>query len=290
MSFTDKVIHSTVRIETRRTDGKTSTGTGFMVALSPTDEDHIPVIVTAKHVIEKASVGYFNMTLAVEGAPAIGKHEMVPIQNFGEQWIAHPNGNVDLAAMPLGPVVHYLTDQGKEPYFVQLARNLIADAQCMNGFNAVEDVLMVGYPNGLWDSRNNLPITRRGITATPPSIDFEGKPEFVIDCACFPGSSGSPVFLYNQVGYVDKMTGNHVLGTGRMKLLGVLWGMHTHTAEGDVRVVPVPTADEPRAFSRIPNNLGYCVKAEQILAFESIFEAFAKPEREAIKQRNSDAA
>lgn len=49
----------------------------------------------------------------------------------------------------------------------------------MNKLDAMEDVIMVGYPVGLWDSVNNRPIFRRGITATDPKVDFEGKKNFM---------------------------------------------------------------------------------------------------------------
>lgn len=140
----------------------------------------------------------------------------------------------------------------------------------MTELNAVEDILMIGYPNGLWDKKNNLPIVRRGITATPPYLDFEGRPDFMIDCACFPGSSGSPVILFNYGAYPTK-NGNFVIG-GRVKLLGILWGGPQYLAPGVVEAVPIPTAVQQVAVSRIPNNLGYCVKAEQLLAFEEHFD------------------
>ncbi len=44
---------------------------------------------------------------------------------------------------------------------------------------------MIGYPNGIWDEANNMPIIRRGITATHPNFNYNGKPEFMIDAACF---------------------------------------------------------------------------------------------------------
>ena len=72
------------------------------------------------------------------------------------------------------------------------------DATALAKLNAVEEIMMIGYPNGLWDAKNNLPIVRRGITGTPAFVDYNDKPEFVIDAACFPGSSGSPVFIVNQ--------------------------------------------------------------------------------------------
>jgi len=57
---------------------------------------------------------------------------------------------------------------------------------------------MIGYPNGLWDHVNNLPLIRRGITASHPGVDYQiegqnGPGVTVIDMACFPDSSGSPV-------------------------------------------------------------------------------------------------
>jgi hypothetical protein len=42
----------------------------------------------------------------------------------------------------------------------------------------------------------------------------------------------------------------------------------------------VPTASQPVAISRIPNNLGYCVKAEQLLAFEEHFDRLLAAQEE----------
>src|SRR3954471_785314 len=73
-----------------------------------------------------------------------------------------------------------------------------SDAQ-LQELSAVEEILMIGYPNGLWDAVNNYPLIRRGVTASHPAVDFDvnGVPTTVIDAACFPGSSGSPVVLHN---------------------------------------------------------------------------------------------
>ena len=57
------------------------------------------------------------------------------------------------------------------------------------------DVLFVGFPNGLYDMKNNLPLVRRGSLASLPNLDFDGRGELVIDAQVFPGSSGSPVFI-----------------------------------------------------------------------------------------------
>lgn len=36
-----------------------------------------------------------------------------------------------------------------------------------------------------------------GSTASHPAYNYNNRNEFVIDCACYPGSSGSQVMLYN---------------------------------------------------------------------------------------------
>ena len=49
--------------------------------------------------------------------------------------------------------------------------------------------MMVGYPALLYDAQNNYPIIRRGITASDPAVDFNGKPEIAIDIPAIGASS-----------------------------------------------------------------------------------------------------
>jgi hypothetical protein len=268
MSALDHLVHMTVRIEC---DGGRSSGTGFIFNFCDRGEVHIPAIVTNKHVIAGAQHGIFHMTVAENDEPKYGEHVPVTLDHFETRWVKHPSPDIDLAAFPIAPVLNAGRAKGTPLYYRAGSKDLIADAAFMNELNAIEDIVMVGYPNGLWDKKNNLPIARRGVTATPPYIDFEGRPEFMIDCACFPGSSGSPVLLYQIGAYLIKKE-NRVQPGGRIKLLGILWGGPQYLAPGVIHAVPIPTAVQQVAVSRIPNNLGYCVKAEQLLAFEEHFD------------------
>jgi len=130
---------------------------------------------------------------------------------------------------------------------------------------------MIGYPNGIWDEKNNMPIIRRGITATSPKYDYNNLPIFIIDCACFPGSSGSPVLIFNQGGYVDAK-GTLNLGGSRVLLLGVLYAGPQHVAEGEIKTIDVPLQHVPISLSKIPNNLGFVVKAEKIHDFKELLQ------------------
>lgn len=277
MSVSDELIHTTVRIEAYNNNVASGTGTGFFFNFC---EDHdgngksVPAVVTNKHVIDGSDSWVFHMTLSdEEGNPEYGNHVRIPVERaFAPAWIRHPDDNVDLAALPIAFVLEGVKKQfGKPPFLKTINRSLLADDEFMKQLGAVEDILMIGYPNGLWDKENNLPIARHGVTATPPYANFEGTPEFLIDCACFPGSSGSPVFLFNLGSYAPKSGGINI--GSRIKFLGVLWGGPQYQAEGEIRAVPVPSAVQQIATTRIPSNLGFCVKANQLLVVE---EHFAK--------------
>src|SRR5262249_23770549 len=149
--------------------------------------------------------------------PDFGKHANVPIDQFEQGWVKHPEPSIDLAVLPLAPVLKTLQAQGVRPFYKSFRVSDLADEAFLLELSAIEDIVMVGSQNGLGDSRNTFLMVRGEITATPAYIDFEGRPHFKIDCACFPGSSGSPVLLYNPVSYIDKR-GNTMLGGARIRL------------------------------------------------------------------------
>lgn len=269
LSSAEKLALTTVRLECRLGDGRTSTGTAFFFSFKVDDQKIIPLLVTNKHVIAGSTSGTFVLTLRGEnGDPKIGSHEPVSFDNFESLWINHPDKNVDLAVFPLGPLLNEAEKLGKKFFFAPLDESLIPSEEVIAGLSGIEDITMIGYPNGIWDQCNNMPIVRRGITATNPKHDYNGLPIFVIDCACFPGSSGSPVLVFNQGAYSDA-GGGIVLGGGRVLLLGILFAGPQHVAEGEVKTIDVPLQQVSISMSRIPNNLGFVVKAQKIYDFKA---------------------
>jgi V8-like Glu-specific endopeptidase len=271
MSPADQLSFSTVRIACKTQSGGDSTGTGFFFIFPLNDNTNIPVIITNRHVIKNATEGTFQLTEANNNdTPNIGTFTTVQLDKFEGRWISHPNQDVDLCAMPIAPLLHEAENKGKTFFYRALSKDIIGTSEIMAELSALEEIVMIGYPVGIWDSSNNMPIFRKGIAATPPDIDYEGRKEFMIDIACFPGSSGSPVLLYNVGGYTTK-TGNVMLGSTRIKLLGVLYAGPQYTVEGNIQVLPVPTKTIPISVSKIPTNLGLVIKAERLLEFEDIF-------------------
>lgn len=267
MTLSEQIQHSTIRIQTNLSTGGNSTGTGFFFKFLEKDNGkHIPVIITNKHVIKDSTNGSFRFTIAKDGQPDYKNIRDYQVPSFEQNWIGHPDPEIDLCAMPIGGLLNEASNAGNNFFFVPLDKTLVMSDEELNQLTALEDITMVGYPNGIWDSVNNLPIMRRGITATHPKMDYNGKQEFMIDAACFPGSSGSPVMLLNEGSY---RTQNAIVMGSRVKLLGVLYAGPQHTATGSIQVVNIPTRQEPVAISRIPNNLGIIIKAKKILELEA---------------------
>jgi hypothetical protein len=126
----------------------------------------------------------------------------------------------------------------------------------------------VGYPIGVWDTKNNSPVFRRGVTATAPYLDFSGRREFLIDAAIFPGSSGSPVMLFNQGVWVPR-SGSTSIG-GRIRLLGVNYAVINYNSSGEIKIEQTPTDMRAVPVLPIPSNLGVCIKSSRILDFEPV--------------------
>lgn len=265
LSITEQLIHNTIRIIT-----DVGTGTGFFFEF-PINDTKVPAIVTNKHVVRDSQEGKFIFKLLGDDKEwDVGNNFAVKMSNFENQWLFHPDVNIDLCILPTALLIRELNKLKKAPFYIQITEDLIPSSKDEDNFTALEEVVMVGYPNGIWDEKNNLPIIRKGITATHPSYEYNGKNEFMIDAACFPGSSGSPVFLLNLGTYPDKK-GNIIVGN-RIKFLGILYAGPQHTITGKIKIVEIPTVQKPISGITIPNNLGFVIKSKELLKFKNILK------------------
>lgn len=262
-SFASRLMFTTTRITAHLADGETSVGTGFFFHFKIDEENLFPVLVTNKHVVANAQTGDF---LVHEGT-VDGQGHRIPadtsrgivVTDFDKAWIGHP-GDADLCGMPLAPLQQAVKKQGTEMFYAPIDESILPTADVLGELSALEEVVMVGYPVGLWDDANNLPILRRGITASHPAINFRGEPVGLVDIAAWPGSSGSPVFILNEGSY---FTPEGLVVGQRILLLGILDMLYHHATGGQVGVVPVPTQLSVRTM--IPIHLGHYIKASELL-------------------------
>ncbi len=263
------IIRTTTRIEVLTKNGNIASGTGFFYQFQ-IGENNVPVIVTNKHVIKDAIEGHMYFSIYDDTGKIVGwnKHQ-INISKFEEAWIMHPDDKIDLCIMPLAQIFELTSKQKiKLACHFLIKENIVTESE-MDELSSIEDVTVVGYPDGIWDSYNNLPILRRGITATSIKFNFENEPKFLIDAAIYGGSSGSPVFIFNQGSY---SVGNTLYAGSRLKFVGIVYAVAQHTVTGDLKIVDVPTKNIPLAVTEIPNNLGVVIKAQKIFDFEDIIK------------------
>lgn len=289
----EDLMYTTVRItcfdnENPKNAKEKSIGTGFIYNFYDKNKIMSPYLVTNKHVIKKSIRGEMRFNISANNIDVIDFFDIGVGDNkspFYKSFINHPfdddkNDNyIDLCVLPLRNIFNYIENDinleeennyinktknnkftpfeyplkpiKKRVFYRSLSReNLVSVSYA----SPVQDILMVGYPIGIWDEKNNLPIFRKGITSSHVNKDFQGKPEVLIDAACFPGSSGSPVFITSKGNfYFDK----HFKPT----LLGILYSGPKNGTNGTVEY------DEKGNLLREPILTEICVNVPPHLGF-----------------------
>jgi S1-C subfamily serine protease len=258
-SITKKLLFNTVRVDTVLDDGSEGSGTAFVVSHSH-PRGTTTFIVTNRHLVDGVRRGGLVFTQKRNGQPLFGQRFQLNIEDFPHAWFMHPDPEVDLAIVPMRPLEQAARDQGVELYYHAIDSRLAPDAATLRALDALEEVLFVGYPSGVWDQTNLMPILRRGTTATPMALDFEGRKEFLIDAAVYPGSSGSPVFVYQP----DAMRPNQ--GGGKKFLFaGVVAAVFFREEANHLVPAPVPANNHGMVMGSEMIDLGLVIKAEAVL-------------------------
>ncbi len=258
----EQMLYSTVKITTLSDDGTVETGTGFFFDFVIEGSKFIPTIVTNKHVMEGADRIKIVFHIAEQGRPS-GQFVTYDIGVTSGSVFNHPDPNVDLCAIPIANIL-LESNTNNKPIFAKAIRlDVIPPDEDWQYFDVIEDVTMIGYPRGISDETNNLPVVRRGITATSLGKPYNGKQEFMVDMACFPGSSGSPVFLYNSGMYIDRRN-NSIIAGERLYFVGVLHAGPTIGNDGQIVL-----AQQPKIYVPTMMHLGYVIRSTQLRVLDA---------------------
>lgn len=245
-----QLVYTTAPVYAILSDNTISTGTGFIFSVQQSDNRTIPLLITNYHVVQGAKAGIVKLHISENGIPT---KDVINAQ-FDERIINEGKlGDLDLVALPLAGAISDMRNHGKEVFFKSIDVGVIPDFEVLEDLAAIERVTFIGYPNSIYDTENQIPIVRQGITATPIWNDFQGKEEFLIDAGVFQGSSGSPVFIYNQGSYPSK---NGIVIGSRILFVGVL--KQTIQRKDDDVYLDLGVVINSKAFFREINN--YIVK------------------------------
>lgn len=268
VSISEKMMFSTARLECE--DG--SAGTGFFFNYN-IEGKIVPILITNKHVVKDNPKErmLFHLHLCDVDNPTVPLDESIAV-SYNTNWVFHSKHDLCFTYVnPLFEEVNKLT--GKKVFSVPITEDLIYDNMKLETLSALEQVVMVGYPNGLWDQMHNYPLFRRGYTSVHPAIDFNRDGVGVVDMACINGSSGSPIFILDEKGYIDKNTQCFNLSE-RIIFLGVLFAGPQKIEIGDVVDVDIDEKLQQKTVSigKSLINLGYYIKSYELNEFCNIIK------------------
>jgi hypothetical protein len=208
-------VHATLRVDNETGKG----GTGFLIIRKISEKKGKVFLVTNKHVValdpkkrDEARFLTLYVNIRDEKGKVTGTALQAPLTENGHKlWRQHPNPNVDVLAVDVTSLINShprLQNQGAD-YSFFATPEVLKKEQITEG----DEVLVLGYPLGLFHARIHSPLVRQGIIATKIGTpiwirfrDFSGEwkrveiPGFLVDAAILPGSSGSPVVLKPMIG------------------------------------------------------------------------------------------
>jgi hypothetical protein len=265
LSLAEEMLYTTVKISGFNGTAPIGTGTGFFWLVDDGEKKAV-LLATNRHVIancDRLEV-MCHVSSKTDTASPSGASSLISLAINPSTVLMHPDSNVDLCVVTFGEAMNQAEKAGTPLFLHTLSAQIVPTPDQWADFDAIEDVLMVGCPRGIYDEANNHPIVRRGITATAMGKDYNNKPEFMVDMACFPGSSGSPVFI-NQLGYTERKTGNYMMDRRRFFFVGILYSGPLITNKGEIKLGGLPTVEVAAMM-----HLGQVIRSSMMLAFDDL--------------------
>lgn len=207
----NEIVATVTIIETIKQDSKIGSASGFFYL-----KNDSLYLITNKHVVYQGNPEKLKLRLHKNPNDIQDNGDYIIelfYNNGSRMWLEHSISEIDVVAIPLN------TNEISNRFFVKaisksnfLPENLIIDIG--------EDVLVIGYPIGFYDTINNLPIYRDAMIASTYPVSFRGNPYFLIDAQLHPGTSGSPIFTKPKSAWKTK-DGTAIIAGNPMYFLGV---------------------------------------------------------------------
>ncbi|HUO12034.1 MAG TPA: serine protease [Caulobacteraceae bacterium] len=184
------LIQATVQVEQPLGNGTRTVGTGFLVSDPTPDGKPRTILVTANHVFAKMPGPIATIGFRIEDADGSWHYDPEPLKirdGVKELWTHHPDRDVAVIAIQAPPA------------FVKAAipEGWLAgdDTFTKEGLTPGDEMLALGFPEGLSANAAGFPILRSGRVASFPLAPTTAFPTFLLDFNVFPGNSGGPVYV-----------------------------------------------------------------------------------------------
>jgi S1-C subfamily serine protease len=184
------LIQATVQVEQALGDGTRTVGTGFLISDPTPDGRPRTVLVTANHVFRKMPGAIATIGFRVENADGSWRYDPAPLKirdGDRELWTHHPDRDIAVISIDAPPEFTKAavpeTWLGAEDSFAKYS------------IGPGDEMLALGFPQGLSANPAGFPILRSGRVASFPLGPSTAFPTFLLDFAVFPGNSGGPVYV-----------------------------------------------------------------------------------------------
>ena len=190
MDMSVDLIGATVELEQPIGSGLRMVGTGFLVSDPGPDGSPRVVLVTANHVFakmkgDKATVGF--RVQQPDGSWRYAPEKLAIRSDGRELWTHHAVR--DVAA------IRIVAPAAFAKAAIPLAWLGGDDAMTRYALEPGDEMMTLGFPQGLSANAAGFPILRAGKLASYPLGPSNAFPTFLLDFHVFPGNSGGPVFL-----------------------------------------------------------------------------------------------
>jgi hypothetical protein len=222
------------------------TGTGFLVFKKVDNDRGAVFLVTNKHVVHedaKLRETAQRLTLFVNieqnDGTIVGRPYEIPlVQQERKIWREHKDAHVDVLAVNVSNSIASKREIKNRWANLQIdfvTPQILKEEDISVG----EDILIIGYPDGLAHAKTNHPLVRQGIIATRIgeniTIDVQDAgsrklveiPGFLVDAAVVPGSSGSPVLWKPAATRTVRGKTTTTVGGEKTYLLGIVSAART---------------------------------------------------------------
>ena len=204
-------------------------GTGFVVGypVPGREGEYVPLIVTARHVIEGETTVSARFS-GSNGGPIFVVYELPHLQREGDFFL-HPDEGVDIVA--------FRSPHFAETRYQPIPFDLVATKETFES-EEIQPTDRIVFPSMLtkfMGSSRNYPVIRDGSIALIPEEEVPlrfpygsrwietSQRVILVDATSIPGASGSPVFLWPGI---RLRQGKFNSGGGKLHLLGVMHGFY----------------------------------------------------------------
>lgn len=150
LTLAERLTLTTTRISAFSGGKQVGVGTGFFFSFKISEDQLLPAIITNKHVVNGCDQITIVCHTADEAKPS-GKFIPCHLDTRPESVLLHPDPDVDLCAIPFGPILNQAEAQGTPLFYSGLDFSLVPKDEDWQYFDALEEVVMIGCPRGIFD-------------------------------------------------------------------------------------------------------------------------------------------